>query len=656
MNQQTIPENNLPIYLQNYTASVQCGADNCGSVRYNTVGLIPSDVSEKRVWNFKVSGILQPVKDIIQIIFNFQNVEYDGEITFENKLSGYLTICGRVLDLSKSGFYEYNSRQKILVIGISQERWGFSIKRETNFYLNVDIDDAINSVSLVDDTYFQLCSNIEDKGVELPYAFVGLELDFTLIGAPPTGTYPTPNGTPVPSCPCTSTPCPTFSPCPTLTPCPTPIAENCLRSFTDGISFDYPEVMENTDNAFEQKYINGVGTIDTIANSCYNTVQNFPAYVGVDTNSNNIWTLKPVIVFGCSSDSSTVGQQCKDSTFKFITGPTLTLFMYSLPSTKTIVFEKINFGAYTLFEISFPVNSFSDIESLQDYNFVINCQNLNINDNPFAIMNFGYTKCDEEDANTPFPSTRCIVIKYNIIYNKNSSSASDSFYTLEPVIPVLYAVPQSDLIDTTITMLRVIYDEYYGFKLIPTSEPAPTPTPICTPIPGPSSTCTPTTSSTTTSTSINTVVAYYLDSDNDSIEIQVTYNGNTFTINENDNVVYDSSTNSQIYFKGSAGIPTPVDKIYYYPIQSVYLYFVTTQIQYGNIYVFCSSVDLYSNPSYITSLNLSAEVLSILKKSQNIQCTSACPPSLPCPSPGPAPTAFPFPPITCTTPAPSPSS
>ena len=67
MSQQTIPENNLPIYLQNYTVSVECTENKCGSVRYSTVGVIPSDVSKKRVWNFKASGTLQPTKDIIQI-------------------------------------------------------------------------------------------------------------------------------------------------------------------------------------------------------------------------------------------------------------------------------------------------------------------------------------------------------------------------------------------------------------------------------------------------------------------------------------------------------------------------------------------------------------------------------------------------------------
>ena len=49
-------------------------------------------------------------------------------------------------------------------------------------------------------------------------------------------------------------------------------------------------------------------------------------------------------------------------------------------------------------------------------------------------------------------------------------------------------------------------------------------------------------------------------------------------------------------------------------------------------------------------------ILNEVQLSENVKCTSACPPSLPCLSPPPAPTAVPFPPISCVTPAPTPTS
>ena len=623
MNQQTIPENNLPIYLQNYTASVQCKANICGSVRYSTVGVIPSDLKEKRVWNFKVSGILKPTKDIIQIIFNFQNVEYDEEITFENQISGYLTICGRVLDLSKSGFYEYNSLQRILVIGISQERWGFSIKRETNFYLNVDIDDSSSqAVSDENFTYFQLCPNIDTKlALEFQYNIVTEELDFTLIGAPPTGTYPTPSGTPVPSCPCDSTPCPTYLPCPPSTPCPTPIAQNCLRSFTDGLSFDYPEVMKNTDDAFVRVYINGVGYIDTIANPCYNTVQNFPFYIGknIQNNDETVWELQPF------------------AKNQYIAGPVLYMVFKIVPEIKTIRFEQnVNFGAYTLLQLDFNVQNYSDVESVQNCNIIINCQSLNINDNPFAIINQGFVPCDGTYPNK-------LTIYYNIIYNINPNYPN-GFYTLEPVIPFQY---DASNFNEPIQMFPVGIPGSYGFQLFPTPSPSSTPSPSCTSASIPPS---------TSSTFINVIVNNSFEESGKRL-ITFTYGEefNNQTINQS-NIIPDSISN--LTFKNKDGNSTPLSELYQSTnpiIDNIYLYVVSTQLQSGDIYVFCSSYNLKNpNNSYLFSLmKLSAQMQSIIRYSENIKCTSETPPSIPCPTQSPLPTAFPSPTISCQIPSPN---
>ena len=66
--QNTIPENNLPIYLQNYTISVlanltslDCAVNiapekEVGTIQYSTLGVIPSNVKNARVWYLQATG------------------------------------------------------------------------------------------------------------------------------------------------------------------------------------------------------------------------------------------------------------------------------------------------------------------------------------------------------------------------------------------------------------------------------------------------------------------------------------------------------------------------------------------------------------------------------------------------------------------------
>ena len=51
MNQETIPDNNLPVYLQKYDVNIlDDKKDSVGKVLYTTTGAIPSNEKEKRVW------------------------------------------------------------------------------------------------------------------------------------------------------------------------------------------------------------------------------------------------------------------------------------------------------------------------------------------------------------------------------------------------------------------------------------------------------------------------------------------------------------------------------------------------------------------------------------------------------------------------------
>lgn len=115
----------------------------CGKILYSTVGILPSNEPEKRVWNLSLAGTLQPHDGNYTILYDFSKVNYsEKDITFENILSGTFIICGHLLDAGKVADYEYCDTTSILKIILKQNGWGFRILRETNFFMNVMLDDA----------------------------------------------------------------------------------------------------------------------------------------------------------------------------------------------------------------------------------------------------------------------------------------------------------------------------------------------------------------------------------------------------------------------------------------------------------------------------------------------------------------------------------
>ena len=207
MSQPEIPDNNLPVYLQQYEVhilntdklrpcdnqscvssergccpdnvtpvppsgeceiggcagtefgccpfSTEAKADpqgsNCGtiagSVLYTTVGAIPSNEPEARVWQLNLSGSLKPGVEKYYIVYDFQNVnyKYKDRITFENAITGTFTICGRVLDASKYLDYTYCDETLLLTIIIETKKWDFRLKKETTISYQIQIDDDASS-------------------------------------------------------------------------------------------------------------------------------------------------------------------------------------------------------------------------------------------------------------------------------------------------------------------------------------------------------------------------------------------------------------------------------------------------------------------------------------------------------------------------------
>ena len=128
------------------TASNADGS-NCpgevGTIQYSTLGVIPSNKKDARVWDLKASGTLKPHDKDYIIHYDLSKVDYDGKVTFENELSGVITVCGRVISISKkNATYLICEETKTVSIIIDQSRWGFSIIKETPFSMDIQIDDA----------------------------------------------------------------------------------------------------------------------------------------------------------------------------------------------------------------------------------------------------------------------------------------------------------------------------------------------------------------------------------------------------------------------------------------------------------------------------------------------------------------------------------
>lgn len=144
---ETIPENNLPVFLQKYNVTIlNEKEESVGEMLYSTVGAIPSNEKGKRVWQLNLTGHLKPNIKKYNITYDFSKVDYKykDEITFQNIVSGVFNICGRVLDASKIiGFdYTYSESKSTLTIRLDTSKWNFQLKKKVLFSYQLNIDDS----------------------------------------------------------------------------------------------------------------------------------------------------------------------------------------------------------------------------------------------------------------------------------------------------------------------------------------------------------------------------------------------------------------------------------------------------------------------------------------------------------------------------------
>lgn len=139
----SIPDANLPIFLRDYTWSVQ----PLGSldILWSTISLNPTNVSLSRTWNFQISGnFASTARRHITLTGNFTKVDAYGYniIALNGPVTGTISGSNKVLDAQQYVTYTYDTTAKIIT---------FKVKRPCcirgNFLLNVSIADAICSVT-----------------------------------------------------------------------------------------------------------------------------------------------------------------------------------------------------------------------------------------------------------------------------------------------------------------------------------------------------------------------------------------------------------------------------------------------------------------------------------------------------------------------------
>ena len=167
MSKPTIPDNNLPVYLQQYQVHILDAKDNeskAGSVKYTTVGAIPSNIKNERVWAFNLTGTLKPNVYKYHIVYDFSKVESAYRVKFKDFVSGTFTICGRVLDATKliRDSYTYSLEDLTVIIELDTSRLNFRIKKETLFSFALNINDD-TGIQILPNTNYEVTSDRNNK-------------------------------------------------------------------------------------------------------------------------------------------------------------------------------------------------------------------------------------------------------------------------------------------------------------------------------------------------------------------------------------------------------------------------------------------------------------------------------------------------------------
>lgn len=92
-----------PIYLQDYKVKSEQG-----NVKYSVISALPNQTSGQYTWNFVSHMVLEKCTRLIRIKYDFQDTEFQKEITFQGTLMGTLQSGSQAYNAGDFMSYEYN--------------------------------------------------------------------------------------------------------------------------------------------------------------------------------------------------------------------------------------------------------------------------------------------------------------------------------------------------------------------------------------------------------------------------------------------------------------------------------------------------------------------------------------------------------------------
>lgn len=150
----TIPENNLPIYFQQFTVSFL--PPETGTLSWSLLSANPSNREYYRVWSFQLNGILAyTTRDTYIIEYNLDNVQTDGYvISFEGDCIGTITISNVLFVINnKTLKFTYeddeDTSRKRITLELDARLCLVKPNQQKQFLLNFYLNDATRSQNIM---------------------------------------------------------------------------------------------------------------------------------------------------------------------------------------------------------------------------------------------------------------------------------------------------------------------------------------------------------------------------------------------------------------------------------------------------------------------------------------------------------------------------
>ena len=137
LQQNQIASNNLAVYLQNFTVTSDLLQNN-----WNTVGVIPSNITYRRVWEFSSSFNITSSSQDYTIVYDFSNVVSNYTVTFEGAPSGTISIGNQVFNANE--YCKITQQGDILYFNLNGLPSGIKVGSQLSYIINFNDYATIN--------------------------------------------------------------------------------------------------------------------------------------------------------------------------------------------------------------------------------------------------------------------------------------------------------------------------------------------------------------------------------------------------------------------------------------------------------------------------------------------------------------------------------